>query len=373
MFLEDGVAPRLGQVVPVPRAHERINRGVLARGETAPAGGQVRFVELSGQVAAHRRPYRLEQSGSAVARPDSPHLAEGFLQGFSIIGQCPNHQVSIGAESRHVIPAAHHYAVHRFFQTVGNAFQTLRVSGQRPGPAEHHVQGVILSGVDFVIIDRVIARVAGDFRSGLNGLGMSHGFSFDWGCVICVMRTRMVRARILAAVRSAGFRQRRVGVGLHRLFGVFPACKGGPFVNQVSQFIQELRVRFRGGSPPIVQAQFLGGSGSLGVEVIDDFHMVRNKTEGSHDDPAHPGGRQIAQVVINIGFQPRLVGGTRTRTKRQRPRHFQSLCSKSAVDGLRYREVLGQVGPPLPQSVLLTGHRRQSIEGFRGEVSQPLA
>ena len=152
-----------------------------------------------------------------MAGSDGSHLAEGILESFRVIGERPNHQVGVRTESGHVIPAAHHDALHGFFQTADNAFEALRVGRQGSGPTEHHVQRIVISGIDFAIIYRVVAGVAGDFRSSLNRLGMSHNVSFASGLVIGVMKMRVGRARILATIWSASFCQRRVGIGFHGL------------------------------------------------------------------------------------------------------------------------------------------------------------
>ena len=64
-----------------------------------------------------------------------------------------------------------------------------------------------------------------------------------------------------------------------------------------------------------VEAQPLGGRHRLGVEVVDDLHVVRDEADRDQHDRTHPFARETLEVVVDVGLEPRHLGRSGARAE----------------------------------------------------------
>ncbi len=120
------------------------------------------------------------------------------------------------------------------------------------------------------------------------------------------------------------------------------------------------------------QTQLVGRRLRLGVEVVDDLHVVADEPDGRRDDGADPGGRELAHAVVDVGLEPRLGRRPRARAEDELARQ---VAPEDAVRLLRQpgreREVLALV------EVALTVARPRRVvhgvgDGVRDEEQRDL-
>lgn len=135
-----------------------------------------------------------------------------------------------------------------------------------------------------------------------------------------------------------------------------PALGGGPLGHQVPYGGGEARVGADGGGPAHRQAQLRRLGRGLGVEVIEDLHVVRHEPDGRHHDGGHALAVQLLQVVADVGLQPWDVRGAGAGLVDQPPRVVDAGPLPYGVgDQLGDVQVLAHVRAALP--VLLDGAR----------------
>ena len=65
-----------------------------------------------------------------------------------------------------------------------------------------------------------------------------------------------------------------------------------------------------GGGTDRLDAEPLGRGEGLGVEVVDDLHVVGDEADRHQHDLADAVGRELLEVVVDVRFEPRRRGGT---------------------------------------------------------------
>ncbi len=58
------------------------------------------------------------------------------------------------------------------------------------------------------------------------------------------------------------------------------------------------------GHPPELQPQPRRGPGRLGVEVLDDFHVIADETDGSHHHAPYPTSSEVFEMIVDVGLEP---------------------------------------------------------------------
>lgn len=181
------------------------------------------------------------------------------------------------------------------------------------------------------------------------------------------------RSRVLATVWPAVFPESRIGSRLHHKVWALPPSQSRALPHEFRKPVKETRIALGGCGPLIVKPEFTRGSEGLRVEVIDHLHVVGDETNRGDHDVFYACRGEVFQVVINVGFKPFLAGGPRAGTKGQRPWELAAGRGKPAIDGARHREMLSQIGPALPENVLLAGYRQEAGEILGGEIRVSLA
>ena len=74
-----------------------------------------------------------------------------------------------------------------------------------------------------------------------------------------------------------------------------------------------------GGCSHHLNSEFVCESPSFGLQIIENFHMIRGKAERRNDNVLYSFSAQSAEMVENIWFQPWLRGGTTAALIRKTP------------------------------------------------------
>ena len=69
-----------------------------------------------------------------------------------------------------------------------------------------------------------------------------------------------------------------------------------------------------------VDAQLVAESCDLHVEVVDDFQVLRQETDRRDDDVLDALGSQVADAIVDVGFEPRLRRRPAAALENQVPR-----------------------------------------------------
>ena len=96
-----------------------------------------------------------------------------------------------------------------------------------------------------------------------------------------------------------------------RPVGALAALDGRPLEQQLADHGHEPRVDPRGRHPFEREPDPVGGRPGLGVEVVDDLHVVGHEPDRDHHHRRHPVGGQRHQVVVDVRLQPRHLGWAR--------------------------------------------------------------
>ena len=123
------------------------------------------------------------------------------------------------------------------------------------------------------------------------------------------------------------------------------ALDRGPLHQQLAHHRHEPRVGARRRHPYGVQAEPLGGRQGLGVEVVDDLHVVGDEADRDQHHRPTPSAGELLEVVVDVGLEPRHLRRAGARAEDQVVVVAASGGRGDAVGDVRRGvEVLGDVG-----------------------------
>ena len=332
------------------------------------------LVELGGGVQAHAGPHRIQE----LAERRRAQAVVGVLEDLRVVVEPPHHQVGLGAEAGHVVEAADFRAraLHVVQGFGDDAAALVVVGGQGLTEREHGVEGVVLLVVDLVEVDvrrvarvgdagvrgvrvgrRLGTRVAGLVARGVltdavrhscgmsrvfrvllgryDGVGMRgrHGVLLSCGWLTGGSGGRAGRMRGGAGVGAGTSRRgmawaRRgeaavaradgvegAGAGNRHARGVLASRLGRALFEHVDQGGHEGRIRRDGVGTLVGDPQARGGLLRLGVEVVDDLHVITDESDGDDDCAGQRAciAGDLLEEIVDIGFEPAGLRGAGPR------------------------------------------------------------
>ena len=130
---------------------------------------------------------------------------------------------------------------------------------------------------------------------GHTGSWISTGCSDTAGCGAAEVRAAVGRHSVPGRAELTG----------RSAYGRLAALGRGALGEQVADDRDEARVGAGGGGAGEVQADLGGGRGGLGVEVVDDLHVVGDEADRHEHDRGRAGAGQLADPVVDVGLEPR--------------------------------------------------------------------
>src|SRR5579859_3024403 len=78
-------------------------------------------------------------------------------------------------------------------------------------------------------------------------------------------------------------------------------------------------MRAGGSSAYHLHVKLVAQRSRFGIKVVEHFHVIRNKSNGTDNHATDTGGVLLAQIVADIGRKPRLRRRSATALENQRP------------------------------------------------------
>ena len=74
----------------------------------------------------------------------------------------------------------------------------------------------------------------------------------------------------------------------------------------VANHADEFGMNTGGPSPDHFDSKFVAECARFGVQIIEDFHVIRNEADWAQDDAVHARGVFPAKMMTDVGFKPWL-------------------------------------------------------------------
>ena len=117
--------------------------------------------------------------------------------------------------------------------------------------------------------------------------------------------------------------------------GLLASRLGGALFEHVDQGGHEGRIRRDGVGALVGDPQARSGLLRLGVEVVNDLHVVADEADGDDDSAGQRvrGGRDLLEEIVDIGFEPAGLRGSRPRAIHE---VIAQICSSQDALQLRH-------------------------------------
>lgn len=107
---------------------------------------------------------------------------------------------------------------------------------------------------------------------------------------------------------------------------MFPAREGCAFFDEVNQTGNEGRVGTCGCGAGRSDSEAFAGGERFSVEIVDDFHVVGDESDGRDNNGCDTLVGERFEVVVDIRFEPGLMRWARTRAVGEAPGSVGRSC-----------------------------------------------